>query len=167
MNDDILPTLRKLPLFRALNDRQLSALAGALEARHYPAGHVFSKTGQPGQPTRDTLFIILEGEISVRTGARAENQVPVERRLQPGDMFGLISFLTGGPRSATTEAAGPVHLASLGHTRYEQVIRADPALNSAFLFTVAGQLARDVRACNRRLTAAINRAASANKSARP
>ena len=158
MSDDAtLRALRASPLFREFNDAQLLAMADALDCRRYAEGHVFSKTGHRTRRPQDALFIILDGEVAVSTAVQTAHQVPVERRLKPGEMFGLITFLKGGSRTANTQAASPVHIASLTHDHYEQLIRADPALNSAFLLAVASQLARDVRACNQRLAAAINK----------
>ena len=151
---DIKP-LRSVPLFDALDDDQLGALAGVFEFQKHPDGFVFGKTGRQGRREQDTLYVILEGEVSVSTKPGTEKQVAVQRRMRAGEMFGLISFLKGGPRTATTKAAGPVHVAALTFDRYEQIVRKDPKLNSAFLFAVAGQLARDVRACNQRLVKAV------------
>lgn len=155
-----LQKLRTFPLFKGLDDGQFLALSKVLTFERLPDGHVFARTGKESKRANDTLCIILEGEVSVTTKPADKNQVPVERRMQAGEMFGLITFLKGGPRTATTRAVNPVHVASLSHEQYEQVVRPNPTLNSVFLFAVASQLARDVRACNQRLVKAAQGTAS-------
>jgi len=150
-----LQMLRALPLFKGLDDCQFLALSKVLTFERLPAGHVFARTGRACKRAQDTLCILLEGEVGVTTKPQTKGQVAVKRQMGAGEMFGLITFLKGGPRTATTRAASPVHVASLTHEQYEQVVRPDPVMNSAFLFAVAGQLARDVRACNQRLAKAI------------
>ncbi len=154
---DSFQMLRRLPLFSGLADAQIQALAGVLDCQRYPDGHLFGKTGRQGKRDQDTLYVVLEGEVAVSTKARSEQQVPVQRRMKSGEMFGLITFLKGGPRTATTRAVGPVHVAALTHERYEKLVHPNPAMNSAFLFAVASQLARDVRACNERLVKALHK----------
>ena len=153
-------TLRTSPLFKALDDAQVQALAKVLTFERHAAGHLFARVGRQSKRGKDTLYIILEGEVSVTTRPKEQNQVPVERRMKPGEMFGLIAFLEGGARTATIRAAEPVQVASLTHEHYEQAVRTDPVLDSSFLFCIAGQLARDVRACNQRLWEAIQRPAT-------
>lgn len=148
-------SLRSLAFFKGMDDARLQGLAAALEFEEHADGHVFARAGRAGKREKDTLYIVLDGRVSVSTKPKSASQVPVERLMQPGEMFGLITFLKGGPRTATTRAAGPVRVASLTRERYEQAVRPDPALHSAFLFAIATQLARDVRACNERLVKAI------------
>jgi len=150
--------LRGVAFFQGLDKAQLEALTGALVFEEHPDGHVFAKAGRAGKREKDALHIVLEGRVAVSTKPKSANQVPVARLMQPGELFGLITFLKGGQRTATTAASGKVRVASLTRERYEQVVRPNPALHSALLFAIASQLARDVRACNERLVKAIRKA---------
>ena len=62
------------------------------------SGRRSCEAGQPG----GTFYVIVEGEAKVLRGNRTS------RRLGPGDFFGEISLLDGGPRTATVVAATPV-----------------------------------------------------------
>jgi CRP-like cAMP-binding protein len=150
-------SLRELPALAGMADALLEGLSRAMVFENRKDGYEFSRAGRAGKRAKDALHLLVEGQVHVSTTPQSTQQVPVERLLHRGEMFGLITFLKGGAHTASTRAVGPVKVATLDRNRYEQAIQTDPALNSALLFAIASQLARDVRACNERLLHAIAR----------
>jgi CRP-like cAMP-binding protein len=96
--DDRIPLLATVPLFRDLSARELREVLGAGKDIEFPAGRMIVEEGSIGTD----FYMILSGDATVSKGGR------VIRRLRPGDFFGEISLLDGGPRSATVVAEGHV-----------------------------------------------------------
>ncbi len=86
--------LRKVPLFSGLSKKELELLARLLKEQKHPAGSTIVEDGQGGLG----LYIIKEGAASVRKKGRTL------ARLGPGDFFGEIAVLDGGPRTASVVA---------------------------------------------------------------
>jgi CRP-like cAMP-binding protein len=91
---DATDQLRKVPLFSALDKKELEMLSKIAKEQRYPAGATIVKTGATGHG----LYIIQEGKVSVRKGGKTINH------LGPGDFFGEIAVLDGGPRTADVVA---------------------------------------------------------------
>src|SRR5437588_138286 len=65
-----------------------------LRPREYPAGTIIVRSGAPG----DCMYFVVSGEVEVQV--RPEPVI-----LGPGEFFGEVALLTGGPRNATIVAA--------------------------------------------------------------
>ena len=87
--------LKKVPLLAGLSNRELERLAGQLHERKFPAGSKVVSEGATGTG----FFVITEGEAEVEIGGQVRN------KLGPGDYFGEMALIDGGPRSATVTAA--------------------------------------------------------------
>jgi CRP/FNR family transcriptional regulator, cyclic AMP receptor protein len=130
--------LSGVPLFSGFSKRHLQRLAAAADDVAFRAGERIVEQGNPGE----TLFVLLEGEAKVIRDGRART------RLIPGDFFGEISVLDGGPRTASVEADTPVSaLRVFRHTLLE-MIEAEPRLALRLLEGIA----RRIREIDRSLT---------------
>ena len=95
---ELVSTLKRVPLFAGLSDRDLKRLANTLSERSFPAGHEIAVEGKEGVG----FFVIESGEVSVsRGGAHV-------RKLGPGDYFGEMAVIDQGPRSASVTADSDV-----------------------------------------------------------
>lgn len=87
-------SLRRVPIFSALDRKELDVLAKLIKEQRYPAGTTIVKDGAGGHG----LYIIKEGNVSVvRDGKNIAS-------MGPGQFFGEISVLDGGPRTADVRA---------------------------------------------------------------
>jgi CRP-like cAMP-binding protein len=122
--------LRKVPLFDGLSQRQLEQIAGLADELEVPAGRRLAAAGETGHE----LFIIVEGQAQVRlrTGRTA--------RLGPGEFFGEMSLVDGGPRSATVEARTPMRLLVVGHREFWSLLTAAPPLCGKIMRTLSRRL---------------------------
>jgi len=91
---DLVSTLRRVPLFSKLSDKDLKRLANNLTERTFPAGHKVAVEGAEGVG----FFIIEDGEVTVTRGGEEV------RKLGPGDYFGEMALIDQGPRSASVVA---------------------------------------------------------------
>jgi len=92
--EDVIPTLEKMPLFRGLPRAELDGIAAQLDDATFLAEHGIITEGMEGPE----FFIILEGTASVLI-----DDQPVAT-LGPGDFFGEVAALDGGPRTASVRA---------------------------------------------------------------
>jgi CRP/FNR family cyclic AMP-dependent transcriptional regulator len=92
--DARIAALRKVPLLAALSKRDLARILDLGKEKEFPKGATITKLGNTG---RD-FYLILEGDARVTVPGRRT------ATLGPGDFFGEMSVLDGGPRSATIVA---------------------------------------------------------------
>jgi CRP-like cAMP-binding protein len=122
--------LATVPLFARLSRRHLNKVANAGRIARFHDQTAVVRAGEPG----DTLYVVLDGEVSVRRPAGPELTLGI------GSFFGEISLLDGGPRSATVVARGPVVCLALSQARFTKVLRAEPAIAIAMLKELAERL---------------------------
>jgi CRP/FNR family transcriptional regulator, cyclic AMP receptor protein len=88
---------------------------------------------QEGQSDR-FLYVLLSGSaIVIRAGRRRDT-------IEPGEFFGELAFLDGGPRSATVTASADSRLLILSPREMSELIHAEPALALKMISTLAGHL---------------------------
>jgi CRP-like cAMP-binding protein len=85
----------------------------------------------------DTFFVILEGEAKVTTPSGR-----VVNRLRPGEFFGEISLLDGGPRTANVIAETPLTMLVLSRSSLLRLVKREPAVGVRLLGHVAMMLRR-------------------------
>ena len=90
--------LAAVPLFEGLSKRQLKKVASVAEIVNYMGGHSIVKEGDEGE----SIFVVLAGQAKVTVKGRTVG------RTLPGDHFGEISLLDGGPRTATVVSETPM-----------------------------------------------------------
>ena len=95
---DTVSQLAKVPLFSDCSQRDLQTVARVVREIPHGAGTVIAREGEPGVG----LFIIVDGTADVSIGGRKK------ATLGPGDFFGEIALLDGGPRTATVTAKSDV-----------------------------------------------------------
>jgi CRP/FNR family transcriptional regulator, cyclic AMP receptor protein len=80
------------------------------------------------------LFLIDEGECRVSIGGKTK------ARLGPGDFFGEVALLDGGPRTATVTAATDVKLVGITGWVFRGLLMEHPTIALKTLEAVAGRL---------------------------
>lgn len=125
------------PILDDLPDADLQALAEVLLPRAFEDGAVICQQDDPGT----SAFFIARGNVEVRVGT-ARSRVAV---LRPGQMFGQMSLVDGGPRSATCKAVGQALVYELTSQAVTRLGRQSAQLAVRLLWRVARQLAVNLR----------------------
>jgi CRP/FNR family transcriptional regulator, cyclic AMP receptor protein len=87
-------TLKKVPLFAGLDDKELQQIASSMRERRFKAGDTVTQEGAGGVG----FFVVEEGQADVNVGGDAKGSVG------PGDYFGEIALINESPRTATLTA---------------------------------------------------------------
>ncbi|HEY7667278.1 MAG TPA: cyclic nucleotide-binding domain-containing protein [Actinomycetota bacterium] len=129
--------LGAVPLFSGLPRRALERLAGETDELVFRPGQRVVEEGLLGE----TLFVVLSGEGKVLRKGRALAFV------RPGDFFGELSALDGGPRTATVVAETPLEVLRLFRRTLFALVHDEPQL----ALKLMDGIVRRVREIDRRL----------------
>jgi anion transporter len=116
--DDLVGTLRAVPLFAGLPRDTLARLVGELEEITVPPGDIIVQEGTPG----DAMYVVSQGTVEIRLGSDGLSA------LGPGEWFGEMALLTGGARSATVAALTHAVLLRLSKPRFIALSERQPNL---------------------------------------
>lgn len=110
----------------------------AIDLREFSAGETLIREGD----TPDCLFEMLEGTARVEVQGTSVGQVG------PGELFGEVSFLTHGKRTASVIAETHCLAHAIGGEHFDELVKARPSL----VLSLSQTLARRLREMNQRLT---------------
>jgi len=122
--------LRKVPLFRELDDNDLERLARQMKERVFPEGAAVTTEGDTGAG----FFVITEGNATVSVGGEAKTT------LGSGDYFGEIALIDEGVRSATITAATDLQCYGLTPWEFRPFVEEHPQVAWKLLKSLAGLL---------------------------
>lgn len=127
--------LARVPLFADLPKRHVRALAKASMFYTYRKGDTI--VGDRSEGT--DLFVMLDGRVKVIRGGRTVDH------MSAGDIFGEISLLDPGPRTASVIAETPTRCLSLPGKQFRAAVERDAAL-ARNLLQAAGKRMRELAA---------------------
>jgi CRP-like cAMP-binding protein len=125
--------IAQVPLFQSLSSRHQRRVADLASEERLMEGATIVREGDIG----DTFYVILEGEAKVTSASGR-----VVNRMRPGEFFGEISLLDGGPRTATVVADTPMTLIGIERKAFLRAIADEPEIGVRLLAHAAGMLRR-------------------------
>jgi len=128
--------LQRSPLFRSLAPQTFERIAVLATQRGWRRGEVVFSHGDPG----DALFAVVSGKIRISTGSAAGREIFLNI-MEPGDTFGEIALLDGGPRTATAAAIAAAELVSIRRAPLFELLEREPKV-ALELLRLAGQRLR-------------------------
>lgn len=129
-------TLASTPLMASLDRKTLKRLAEEGKVRTYAPGEVIVREGAPAS----ALYIITRGTVRVEKAVGDDSQQ--FGTLGPGDFFGEIALLDGGPRTATVTADEPSRLLVLTHREFHSMMEEFPEVAAEVLNSLAHRIRR-------------------------
>ena len=116
-------TLAAVPLFVGFSKKHLQRLAAEADELTFDKREVIVEEGMLGE----TLFVVLSGKGKVSRNGKKVGEV------LPGDFFGELSALDGGPRTATIAAETPMRVLRLFRHTLVSLLRDEPRLTLKLL----------------------------------
>ena len=127
--------LAGVPIFTGFSVRHLNRLAGDADELSFTPGQSIVMEGEPGE----ALFVVLAGQGKVVRGGKRVG------RVLPGDFFGELSAIDGGPRSASIVAETPMNVLRLFRHTLTRLIDEEPQV----ALTLLDGIVRRIREINR------------------
>jgi voltage-gated potassium channel len=107
----------QVPFLHDVGPGTIADLANLLRPREVPARTVLARRGQVG----DCMYFIVQGEVEALIK-------PKPHVMGPGDFFGEIALLTGGPRTATVVTLTQCRLLVLDIADFRAIAASRPEL---------------------------------------
>jgi CRP/FNR family transcriptional regulator, cyclic AMP receptor protein len=127
---DVVPSLKGVPLFSGVRDRELKRLANVMRESRFNEGDVIATEGRSGIG----FFLIEEGNASVSLHGE------IIRTLGPGDHFGEIALIDEGERMATITAATDLVCHGLTYWEFRPLVQENGTIGWKLLQSMAGML---------------------------
>jgi CRP/FNR family cyclic AMP-dependent transcriptional regulator len=128
--DTKIDRIQEIPLFEGCTKRQLRAVARIADVLEVPAETVLTRAGDPGE----AFFLILDGRVRIEVSARKR------LRMGPGEFFGEMSLLDGGPRTATVAADTDVRVLMIPRRDFSLLLSKVPDLTRHLLVVLTRRL---------------------------
>jgi len=123
-------SLRRVPLFAGLDRKELEILGRLVKEQRYEPGTTIVESGAGGHG----LYMIKEGNVSVvRDGQKVAS-------MGPGQFFGEISVLDGGPRTADVRADSDTVCLTLVSWEIKPLLMDNAAITYKMLLEMAKRL---------------------------
>ena len=107
------------PAFPGLEEGDLAELSSVAEIHSYPPHTVFCHEGE----YEEVFYFIVEGHAHVRQYVDQESPRRLLHTLGPGDFFGEMALVQGGPRTATVDTNVSVTLLEIHKDALMRVLR--------------------------------------------
>jgi uncharacterized membrane protein len=134
MHQDILATI---PLFAQLPPEERVELEAMLKSTAYPAHRPVVWLGEQG----NDFYIVKQGKCLVSCPDESGKEVELAM-LGPGQFFGEISLLDGGPRTATVRTTENSEMLSLSRADFLNFLRRHPDA-AIYMLGILGKRQRD------------------------
>ena len=131
--------LAGVPFFQYLDDDEREILARQLDAVRIPAGQLVFQVNDPG----GTMFVIRQGSVEVffkdDTGERIVLETP-----GPGEVFGEVSFLDAGTRTASVLVIEDLEALAVDRDDLDHLFRIHPEAGLDIIAAMGNRLRRTV-----------------------
>lgn len=111
----------EVPIFGLLDDEEREALAQMMNSRDFKQGETVFHYGDPG----GEIFILRSGHVELFVESTDGEKIVLAENEQ-GDVIGELSFLDGGPRTATAIAREDTQMLCLDRVRLLDFIDQHP-----------------------------------------
>ncbi|MBW8874335.1 MAG: DUF1003 domain-containing protein [Acidobacteria bacterium] len=132
--------LAGVPFFQYLDDDEREVLARQLDAVRIPAGQLVFQVNDPG----GTMFVIRQGSVEVffkdDTGERIVLETP-----GPGEVFGEVSFLDAGTRTASVVVIEDLEALAVDRDDLDHLFRIHPEAGLDIIAAMGNRLRRTVQ----------------------
>jgi len=143
--------LKEVAHLQELSDSERAALAERLELLHYKVGDAIFNFGDPGH----ALYIIRSGEVEIFVKNDQGEKVVLETS-KAGDVFGEVSLLDNGTRTAWVTAVSDAELFRLDREHFEDYVKQYTPAALNLLSVIARRLRKTDEVIRRTVTRNAN-----------
>jgi CRP/FNR family cyclic AMP-dependent transcriptional regulator len=136
---------------RELSDVERAALAERIDLLSFPAGGSIFGFGDPG----NALYIVRSGEVEIFV-RNDEGEKIILETAQPGDVFGEVSMLDNGPRTAWVTAISNVEVFRIDRAHFMDYVSRYPPAALNLLSVAARRLRKTDEVIRRTVTRNVN-----------
>jgi CRP/FNR family transcriptional regulator, cyclic AMP receptor protein len=126
-------------LFREVPSALIDGLVKFATVRHFQANDEIFAKGDAG----NALCGVLTGRVCIYT-VSAEGGEAILNILEPGEMFGEIALLDGGPRTAGARAMTAIDLLQIHRDHFLSFLNKHPELSVSILPVLCGRIRMNV-----------------------
>ena len=125
-------SLKKVPLFASLDDKEIARIADQMMERRFKAGDKLAEQGASGAG----FFVIEEGTADVTVDGVDKGS------LGPGDYFGEVALLSDAERTRTATITATTDMVTYGMTAWDfkPLVESNAELASKLLAAMAKYL---------------------------
>ncbi len=147
--------LKKVPLFKDLNNAQLDKLIAVMKTEHFDAGGYVIREGATGS----TLYILLAGEVEISKALVLPQWVKAQQKQEKSllrlsekhyPFFGEMAMFDDEPeRSASIIAIRPCLMAAITKKDLLSILDKNPEIGMIIYRNIASQLVQRLRKANK------------------
>ncbi len=134
---EIIERLSQTSFFADASPALIAEVAATGSVRHLVRGDVLFEKGDPP----DALYLVESGRIAIVMSSALDRRESVVALMEPGDLFGELSMLDDGPRSAMARALEATAVLAVPFASVRMLFEREPRL----LWNVTRLLAARVR----------------------
>jgi len=131
--------LAEVEFFHLLDEEQRALLAARLDVVRIPAGTAMWDYGEPG----GALYIVRAGAVELFTRDDTGERIVLET-VGAGEVFGEISLLDGGSRTAAARVTEDLEALHMDRAELDEFLRMQPAAALPLLTAMGKRLRRSV-----------------------
>jgi CRP/FNR family cyclic AMP-dependent transcriptional regulator len=143
--------LSEVAHLRELSDVERAALAERIDLLRFAPGESVFNFGDPG----DALYIVRSGEVEIFLRNDEGEKIILETS-QPGDIFGEVSMLDNGPRTAWVAAIADVEVLRIDRVHFLDYVREYPPAALNLLSVAARRLRKTDEVIRHTITRNVN-----------
>ena len=127
--------LAEVPLFHLLDAEERAALAHMMEQANFPSGYRIFEEGEPG----DRMYVVCSGGVELATTDKLGQKL-VLTTASRGDLFGELSLLDHGPRTAHATVIQDAELLVLDRPTLIDFVRRHPEGALDMMAVIGGRM---------------------------
>jgi len=133
--DEVLPLLKKVPIFGSLDKSSLNEIVETSSIEIFKAGAKIATKGAEGT----SFYLILDGVVEVRLSRR------IVAKLARGEFFGEMSILDEEPRSADVIAIEETRCLAITRPSFKALLESNPVIATGVLKEVVRRLRKTTK----------------------
>lgn len=130
-----LSLLKRVPLFKGLDDEHLQFIAQHTTVHSYPRNALLVQEGEPP----DGMYVVADGRVKVYVSDEDGKELVLDT-LSPGEFFGELALIDGAPRSANVVTTSPATIYKILKSDFEHCLDQSPQIAINLLMTLSKRL---------------------------